>query len=82
MSKVIGHYWIKDLEKYRWYWMGKAPRVRKAVELYMARHKPKQWDTSPTETADAISKETGCTKNAIYKNLRALDNLGIIEAVL
>ena len=82
MGKVIGHYWIRDEEKYKWHWMGKSPKVRKAVEIYMVRHKPGNWNTSFNETAEAVGKEVGCSKMAIYNNVNSLRNKGIIEPVL
>ncbi len=80
--KVIGHWWIKNLKEYRWHWMGRSPRVRKAVEIYFVRHRPGNWNTSFNETAEYIGKEVGCSKNAIYNNVNALKGKGIIEPVL
>lgn len=82
VGKVVGYYWIRDTKKYRWHWMGKSPTVRKAVEIYMVRHEPGNWNTSPNETAEAVSKEIGCSKGAIYQNINSLKNKGIIELVL
>lgn len=75
---VIGYYVIEDSEKYRWYWMGKSPRVREAVETYFKRHEPGTWNTTPNETQVAIAKEIGITRVALSKNYNELLRKGII----
>ena len=78
---VIGYYTIEDSEKYRWYWMGRSPRVRKAVETYLKRHEPGTWNTTPNETQKAIAKENGITSVALSKNYNELLRKGIISVV-
>ena len=62
-----------DLEKWRWYWMGKAPRVRAATEEYLAKY------ATPEHMKMAeIALKHGVTEIAVRVNIKKLVDANII----
>ena len=76
--RTIGYYMIIDEEAYRWHWMGRSPKVRKALEMYFERNEPGKWNTTYNETQSYIAKEVGVSRVAMGNNLKVLLREGII----
>lgn len=62
-------------EKLRWFWMGKTPRLRKAIEYYIGSILNEDWETKPSVAKTFRTSTRSMTK--ILKKIR--DNEEIYE---
>ncbi len=74
----FGIFIVTDLDKYKWYWMGKSPKVRKGVETYMERFRD-VWNTNYFETQKYIAREYGISYTSIGKHFRILKDRKLIK---